>query len=1034
MCARRPNTLALLALTGVVALAPRNGAGAEASPPTFPSSTEVVVLDVIARDGRGRPVHDLQPNELQVTEDGQACEIRSVRLVQTPLTGPSLTGPRRAASTTSSPSSQATPSAAQPSRPPVVVLLFDQLDADSSRRAARAASEWLDQPIPVGTLFSVYQLGASLKQLQPLTADRTVLATSLRDRLARAGARRDTPVGQVQEVGSGDRGSAASGGGPTTSTERAFRTLAAGPKGSQDREPGEVDGAVLYFWDRAHREDRGRAAICALRAVVDALAMVEGRKSVLFFSEGIHTPGEMERDWLEDTISAANRANVAVYAIDARGLTIERAERDREAGLDAASAGAAGSIPGLMSDVLLAGPQANLRVVASLTGGLATTNTDRLVAALGHVTDDISSYYEVVYVPPRPAPDGRFHRTAVKVSRPHVSVRTRGGYVANGHTASVAATEWTLLEALALPPQPAAAAALPYRTSVLLFGRRGPERETVVLVDVPLSGVRLAVDPQTKRYRGRLSALVLIKSASGRPVSRMSHDWPFDGPEEEAERRKAGRNLFRQSLGLAPGRYVLQAVVRDEEAGLANTSSTEFEVQAADEALTSSSLVLVRRTQTAAAENAADPLRMGRVDVVPIVGPLRVEASDEPGIGYFVRAYLPPSADAPAATLEIRQNGELKAHATPKLGPPDGEGRIAYLGRLPVDRLPAGSYELELTMRSGASAATSRALFEIAGRPVAAPAPPPAIAGAVVQATESASHTSPPPSPPLPKPADPELANLLERAGRYVTDYADRFRNVVAEEDYRQVVTPRYQGGRSSSLQTGDLERAARRRTRADLVFVTLPGVFSWATFRDVFEVDGVPVRDRDARLEKLFRTDPAGAADRARQIVQESARYNLGPIKRTLNIPTLPLLFLDPTNQARFAFRKVGQGRNTGLVAVEVQYEEVVRPSLFHDPGSQGHDLPVEGRLWIDPTHGIVLRTVMRLHFAERRGGTGGRGEGTIITQYRHDSALQLWVPSEMQESYSAGTDTSAVARYSNYRQFTVTTDEQAKLPEPPQ
>lgn len=1018
-----PGAFVVLSFASAAALIPLGRTVAQDDPPTFRSDAEVVILDVIVRDGKGRPVRDLRPGEVQVTEDGRGCELRSLRAVQTPLEGPAPTGRKAAGPTPESPPAPAVPPAARPSRPPIVVLLFDQLDPDASRRAARAANDWLAQPIPTGTLFSVYQLGVSLRQLQPLTADRTVVAATLRQRLALVGAERDGPVGYERPNVHGPS---------TNATEQAFRGLERQAQGGGRLEPGEIDPRVLYYWDRVYRENEGRSAVGALRAVVDALAIVEGRKSVLFFSEGIHTPGELEASLLQDTISAANRANVSIYTIDSKGLTTERPDRDKQAAIDAAGAGAVSAdMPGMMTDILLPGPQANLRILASFTGGLATTNTDRLAAALGRVTDDVSSYYEVVYVPPRAAPDGRFHRTAVKVLRPGVSVRTRSGYIANGGSATVAATEWPLLEALAHPPKPTAAAALPFRQSVLFFGRRGADRETVVLVEVPLSGVRVTVDEATRRYRAHLSALVLIKDAAGRPVSRMSRDWPFEGPEEEAERRKAGRNLFRHVLGLAPGRYVLQTAVRDEDAGQVSTTSAEFEVPAPDEALTAGSLVLVRRTQTAALENPADPLRLGRVDIVPSVEPLPVEPTEGAGVGYFVRAYVPPGAEAPTATLEIRRGGALRAHATPKLSAPDADGRIGYLGRVPVDKLPPGAYELELTLRTGDHTATSRASFEIGERPPPVDAATPAPAAAAPTAG-LAAETAPSPSPLAPRPTDPALVKLLERAGRYVTDYADKFRNVVAEEDYRQVVTPAYEPA-SNAVRLTDQQREARRRTRADLVFVTLPGAFSWASFRDVFEVDGAPVRDRDARLEKLFRSDPVGAAERARQIVQESARYNLGSVRRTLNIPTLPLLFLSPANQARFVFRVAREGRNSGMAAVEVQFDEIARPSLFRDPGARSRDLPVEGLFWIDPVHGIVLRSVVRFHFAERRDGTAGRGDGTILTQYRYEPELRLWVPSEMEERYETGTETSAVARYSNFRQFTVSTDEQAKLPEAP-
>ena len=78
--------------------------------------------------------------------------------------------------------------------------------------------------------------------------------------------------------------------------------------------------------------------------------------------------------------------------------------------------------------------------------------------------------------------------------------------------------------------------------------------------------------------------------------------------------------------------------------------------------------------------------------------------------------------------------------------------------------------------------------------------------------------------------------------------------------------------------------------------------------FRDVFEVNGRPVRDRDLRLQALFLDEVRLAVDQALEISQESARYNIGQVKRTVNLPTIALSFLHPLNQHRFAFEKIGE------------------------------------------------------------------------------------------------------------------------------
>ena len=72
-------------------------------------------------------------------------------------------------------------------------------------------------------------------------------------------------------------------------------------------------------------------------------------------------------------------------------------------------------------------------------------------------------------------------------------------------------------------------------------------------------------------------------------------------------------------------------------------------------------------------------------------------------------------------------------------------------------------------------------------------------------------------------------------------------RGIVAEEPYRQNVI-------SAAPRPGRRARTAQgRQLESDLLLVKLGDDESWMQFRDVFEVDRKPVRDRDQRLYKLF-------------------------------------------------------------------------------------------------------------------------------------------------------------------------------------
>jgi hypothetical protein len=254
---------------------------------------------------------------------------------------------------------------------------------------------------------------------------------------------------------------------------------------------------------------------------------------------------------------------------------------------------------------------------------------------------------------------------------------------------------------------------------------------------------------------------------------------------------------------------------------------------------------------------------------------------------------------------------------------------------------------------------------------------------------------------------DHELAELLRKAGRYVTEYRRSFDNLVAVETYEQQL---------------HAFRLVRRHTRSDIVFVALEKPFPWGAYRDVFEVDGQPVRDRNARLERLFATQGRTTVQQARAIRDESARYNLG-LYRDINEPTVPLMFLLPANQPRFRFERKGRRRFSGHEGIQVDFKEEGRPTMLR--WKRRDDLPARGRFWIDAQKGIVFRSEILVDLPYLR--LGQPRTARISVDYRLEPKLGLWVPSEMKEVYP---DLNARAEYSGYRRLSVETQESIRVP----
>jgi hypothetical protein len=260
------------------------------------------------------------------------------------------------------------------------------------------------------------------------------------------------------------------------------------------------------------------------------------------------------------------------------------------------------------------------------------------------------------------------------------------------------------------------------------------------------------------------------------------------------------------------------------------------------------------------------------------------------------------------------------------------------------------------------------------------------------------------------------LDDVLAKAGTYVTKYERDFAGVVAEETYSQEVraAPRFDshGSLSSPL-------SKRRALKSDLLLFKAEGADLWIQFRDVFEVDGRSVHDRTDRLAKLFLQPQKSLNERLQQIAKESARYNIGDVSRTVNLPLLALVILEPAYQPRFEFARVEAADSSiaGEVWV-IDYRETRARTMIRTTGDQ--DLPARGRFWIEPASGRVLLSTL---IAEDRAV-----RAQIDVTYAPEPSLGLLVPSDMRERYERRVDGATVngrATYAKFRRFQVFVDE---------
>jgi hypothetical protein len=271
---------------------------------------------------------------------------------------------------------------------------------------------------------------------------------------------------------------------------------------------------------------------------------------------------------------------------------------------------------------------------------------------------------------------------------------------------------------------------------------------------------------------------------------------------------------------------------------------------------------------------------------------------------------------------------------------------------------------------------------------------------------------------------------VLHRAVTYGAAFRRELSSVVAEEAYSQTV--RTAMGVTITIDGKGGQPTGHRELKSDILMVRTADAYT--EFRDVFEVDGSSLRDRQNRLAELFVSSDKEAGVQIMRLNQESARYNIGNVYRNFNTPSLALMFLEPALQGRFSFTPT-KSRTPSLATPKergsasrfavsdrltvIAYKETMKHTIIRELGSLG-DLPASGRFWLDPESGAVVMSELVIAAPLMR--------CIIDVAYIGAAGISVLVPAEMRERYVDNRDrvvTEGTATYSNLRRFQVNTTE---------
>jgi VWFA-related protein len=666
--------MAVLVVSGALAVASLAAAQPPPSPqapeaaPRFVSGAEVVALDLVVRDKKGRLVTDLREAEIEVLEDGVPQELTSFRALQAVV--PVAGAPGTAAATAATPAAdRVAPPAAATRR---VVLAFGRLSSDGRRLAQSAAEEFARRHVTPQTAVTVVRIDGGLIPVLDRSSDSVAVREAVR------------------------QATAAIGGGPGR---------AGGPVGVDSSYSGQQlsrfqGGASAY--DLAQTDSI--SLVNALITVVDGLKAEPGRKTVLLFLEGFTVAPGYEHVFA-DLQSRSNRTNVSFYGIDVRGLQLSTqlgssgAALSNTAAISAQNAlNAGGGVAvsreemtqddtlqtSLRSDVVDA-----LEHLSTSTGGFFVTQTNDFGKPLARIAEDIRGYYEASYVPSTPAAPGQFRKIEVRVTRKDARVQSRSGYYT---TPPAAAGAFAAFAEAQLP------ADFEVRSHFYRFGREdGGPFDCVVKIEASLARAEFEPAPGKGRLAGRMVLAGRVLDGTGGVVDTFGQNVSLGGTPEQIEASRARTLPLARRLKLPPGNYTVEILVRDVVGDKSNGQRLALTVPTPEGALSMSSLVVVSAVEAADPKSdPTDPLRIADQRIVPNLGQPVVAA---PGatLPIYYAVYVKPGApEGVTATVEVRHEGRVVARGSSPLPAPDAAGRITGLAPIPLQKLQPGTYEVRV--------------------------------------------------------------------------------------------------------------------------------------------------------------------------------------------------------------------------------------------------------------------------------------------------------------------------------------------------
>jgi hypothetical protein len=322
---------------------------------------------------------------------------------------------------------------------------------------------------------------------------------------------------------------------------------------------------------------RVRLTTEALESIANHLAPLPGRKNLVWisasfpFSVGLHgpdglanpvrNPHEIYRDDIARTARALNRANMAIYPVDARGLMVTQAY---QASLSLIF-GTGASLNELTSWLAaINGAQDTMEELASRTGGKAFYNTNDIGGSVRRAIEDTKVSYVLGFYPEEADIDGKYHELRVQApGRKGLELRARQGYYA-GDKAPVpdAALQTALQQAVAGPLQ---ASRIEIGVHVTRTNQPAPDS---LQLDLLVSARELTLALKEDRWQGAIRQSIVQLDAHGKVLERITDPIKLNLKRESLPEYLQTGMSFAKTVRAKPGLAQLRVIVMDRDSGV----------------------------------------------------------------------------------------------------------------------------------------------------------------------------------------------------------------------------------------------------------------------------------------------------------------------------------------------------------------------------------------------------------------------------------------------------------------------------------